>query len=304
MTVRLRGRQRRGRRAADLRAAALLRGAPARPLVPRGARHHRAHLRHLPGRVPDERDATRWRTLCGVELPEPLRELRRLLYCGEWIESHALHVYMLHAPDFLGYDGAVELGARPPDARQRGLRLKKTGNEVMRARRRPRDPSDQRPRRRLLPRADAPRAAGARRPARAGARGGARDRALDGRASTSPSARSTTSSSRSPARASTRSSDGRIVSDRGLDIAARRVRRALRRGARRALERAALAPARRRHLPLRPARPLRPQPRAALAAGARGGRRGRPRAAVPQRRSAASSSAASSSCTPATRRCG
>ena len=40
--------------------------------------------------------------------------LRRLLYCGEWIESHALHVYMLHAPDFLGYDGAVELARDAP----------------------------------------------------------------------------------------------------------------------------------------------------------------------------------------------
>ena len=55
MTVRLEDGARRARRAADLRAAALLRGAAARPLVPRGARHHRAHLRHLPGRLPDER---------------------------------------------------------------------------------------------------------------------------------------------------------------------------------------------------------------------------------------------------------
>ena len=42
--------------------------------------------------------------------------LRRLLYCGEWIESHALHVYMLHAPDFLGYPDAIEMAARPPRA--------------------------------------------------------------------------------------------------------------------------------------------------------------------------------------------
>jgi len=43
----------------------------------------------------------------GVTVTEPVRELRRLLYCGEWIESHTLHIYMLHAPDFLGYAGAV-----------------------------------------------------------------------------------------------------------------------------------------------------------------------------------------------------
>jgi coenzyme F420-reducing hydrogenase alpha subunit len=70
-------------------------------------------------------------SLCGVAVPEPIRQLRRLLYCGEWIESHALHVYMLHAPDFLGYDGAVELARDAPEAVQRGLALKKTGNEVM-----------------------------------------------------------------------------------------------------------------------------------------------------------------------------
>jgi coenzyme F420-reducing hydrogenase alpha subunit len=69
--------------------------------------------------------------LCGVVVPEPIRLLRRLLYCGEWIESHALHVYMLHAPDFLGYAGAVELARDAPDAVERGLALKKTGNEVM-----------------------------------------------------------------------------------------------------------------------------------------------------------------------------
>ena len=45
----------------------------------------------------------------GVTVSAPVRELRRLLYCGEWIESHALHIYMLHAPDFLGYEGAIEM---------------------------------------------------------------------------------------------------------------------------------------------------------------------------------------------------
>ena len=68
---------------------------------------------------------------CGVEIPEPIHALRRLLYCGEWIESHALHVYMLHAPDFLGYAGAVELARDAPAAVERGLALKKTGNELM-----------------------------------------------------------------------------------------------------------------------------------------------------------------------------
>jgi coenzyme F420-reducing hydrogenase alpha subunit len=70
-------------------------------------------------------------SLCGVDIPEPIRMLRRLLYCGEWIESHALHVYMLHAPDFLGYAGAVELARDAPAVVERGLALKKTGNQAM-----------------------------------------------------------------------------------------------------------------------------------------------------------------------------
>ena len=67
----------------------------------------------------------------GVRVEGPLRALRRLLYCGEWIESHVLHVYMLHAPDFLGYADAIQLAKDHPDAVQRGLRLKKIGNEIV-----------------------------------------------------------------------------------------------------------------------------------------------------------------------------
>ena len=118
---------------------------------------------------------------CGVEVSEPIRMLRRLLYCGEWIESHALHVYMLHAPDFLGFDGAVEMAREHPDLVQRGLGLKKTGNELMIARRRPRGASGERQGRWLLPRAVTARAARAGRPARAGTGGRPRDGSLDRR---------------------------------------------------------------------------------------------------------------------------
>ena len=68
---------------------------------------------------------------CGVTVPEELRLLRRLLYCGEWIESHALHIYLLHAPDFLGYPGAIEMAADHGPVVERGLRLKKAGNALM-----------------------------------------------------------------------------------------------------------------------------------------------------------------------------
>jgi len=48
---------------------------------------------------------------CGVVVDERITALRRLLYCGEWISSHALHIYLLHAPDFLGYPDAIALAA-------------------------------------------------------------------------------------------------------------------------------------------------------------------------------------------------
>lgn len=67
----------------------------------------------------------------GVTVPKPIRDLRRLLYCGEWIESHTLHVYMLHAPDFLGYEGAIEMARDYPDIVKRGLALKKAGNAIL-----------------------------------------------------------------------------------------------------------------------------------------------------------------------------
>jgi coenzyme F420-reducing hydrogenase alpha subunit len=69
--------------------------------------------------------------LCGVTVGGQLRALRRLLYCGEWIESHALHIYMLHAPDFLGYEDAIALARDHPDTVQRALQLKKLGNSIM-----------------------------------------------------------------------------------------------------------------------------------------------------------------------------
>jgi len=68
---------------------------------------------------------------CGARVTGALRELRRLIYCGEWIESHTLHIYMLHAPDFLGYESAIHMARDHPELVQRGLQLKKVGNELV-----------------------------------------------------------------------------------------------------------------------------------------------------------------------------
>jgi len=67
----------------------------------------------------------------GLQVDPAVRALRRLLYCGEWIESHALHVYFLHAPDFLGYASAIELARDHRVLVERALRLKKAGNHLV-----------------------------------------------------------------------------------------------------------------------------------------------------------------------------
>jgi coenzyme F420-reducing hydrogenase alpha subunit len=67
----------------------------------------------------------------GLQVDGPLRQLRRLLYCGEWISSHALHIYLLHAPDFLGYPDAIALARDHRAVVERGLALKKAGNAIL-----------------------------------------------------------------------------------------------------------------------------------------------------------------------------
>ena len=69
--------------------------------------------------------------ILGVQVEGAIRALRRLIYCGEWIESHSLHIFMLHAPDFLGYESGIHMARDYPDIVQRGLRLKKIGNRIM-----------------------------------------------------------------------------------------------------------------------------------------------------------------------------
>jgi sulfhydrogenase subunit alpha len=68
---------------------------------------------------------------CAVQIGGPIADLRRLLYCGEWISSHALHIYLLHAPDFLGYPSVVELAKDHRGLVERGLAIKKVGNAIL-----------------------------------------------------------------------------------------------------------------------------------------------------------------------------
>jgi len=69
--------------------------------------------------------------LFGVELNPWARDMRRVFYCGEWIQSHSLHIHLLAAPDFFGCSNAIELARIAPDEVRRGLRIQALGNELM-----------------------------------------------------------------------------------------------------------------------------------------------------------------------------
>ncbi len=74
--------------------------------------------------------------ITGTILPANLRDLRRLLYCGEWIESHVLHIFLLQIPDFLGFESSIAMAQAKPEYAEwvrRGLRIKKAGNAIVRA---------------------------------------------------------------------------------------------------------------------------------------------------------------------------
>ncbi len=70
--------------------------------------------------------------LFGIEAGPWVQAMRRVVYCGEWIQSHALHIHLLAAPDFLGYDTAIAMAADHPDVVRRGLRLQGLGNRLIR----------------------------------------------------------------------------------------------------------------------------------------------------------------------------
>ena len=69
--------------------------------------------------------------LGGLDVGPWARAMRRAMYCGEWLQSHALHIHLLAAPDFLGFDNAIAMAERYPDEVRRGLRLQGLGNALI-----------------------------------------------------------------------------------------------------------------------------------------------------------------------------
>ena len=66
-----------------------------------------------------------------VEVTPWTRAMRRVFYCGEWLQSHALHIHMLAAPDFLGCNNIIEMASEHAAVVRRGLRLQALGNDLI-----------------------------------------------------------------------------------------------------------------------------------------------------------------------------
>ncbi|WP_108445149.1 Ni/Fe hydrogenase subunit alpha [Halomonas denitrificans] len=71
-------------------------------------------------------------SILGVTPTPWVEAMRRVMYCGEWLQSHSLHIHLLAAPDFLGYESAPAMARTYPDEVRRGLRLQGLGNEILR----------------------------------------------------------------------------------------------------------------------------------------------------------------------------
>ena len=130
-----RARRRRGSTRPDphavrrLRGAAPARGAGARPRLGRAAGHRVADLLDLFDGAHGHRGGGDRKRLRHRATPQTLA-LRELLLLGENVESHALHLFLLAAPDYLGFPSAPAMAAERPAPVQLGLRLKQLGNTI------------------------------------------------------------------------------------------------------------------------------------------------------------------------------
>ncbi len=66
----------------------------------------------------------------GIHPSEQTKKFRELLYLGNMIESHALHLYLLVVPDYLGYPDAFAVAKKNGEMVKDGIFLKDVGAEI------------------------------------------------------------------------------------------------------------------------------------------------------------------------------
>lgn len=70
-------------------------------------------------------------SIFGITTTPWIRSMRRLFYCGEWLQSHSLHIHLLAAPDFLGFNSAITMSSEYGDEVRRGFKLQALGNDLI-----------------------------------------------------------------------------------------------------------------------------------------------------------------------------
>ncbi|MBU4353551.1 nickel-dependent hydrogenase large subunit, partial [Patescibacteria group bacterium] len=66
----------------------------------------------------------------GIKVSEGVKLLRKLMICGQMIQSHVLHLFFLVLPDYIGIDRGTELAKKKPASFKKALSLKELGDEI------------------------------------------------------------------------------------------------------------------------------------------------------------------------------
>jgi len=70
-------------------------------------------------------------SIFGITTTPWIRSMRRVFYCGEWLQSHSLHIHLLAAPDYLGFNSAITMSEKYGDEVRRGFKLQTLGNDLI-----------------------------------------------------------------------------------------------------------------------------------------------------------------------------
>lgn len=68
---------------------------------------------------------------CSISPTKQTVELRKLLLCGQMIQSHSLHLYLLVLPDFVGASSSFELQKSHPELFQNAITLKRYADAII-----------------------------------------------------------------------------------------------------------------------------------------------------------------------------
>ncbi len=66
----------------------------------------------------------------GIDVSREVEKLRKLYYYGEWIQSHSIHVFFLHLPDFYGKSSIFEIAKERAELLKDALRIKSVGGKI------------------------------------------------------------------------------------------------------------------------------------------------------------------------------